>query len=119
MTKVTQAVGEWGERLAEQHLTAQGLVVLDRNWRCARGEIDLVLRDGDVVVFCEVKTRRTDHFGTPAEAIGPAKVRRLRKLSMLWLQQASVRPSGLRFDVVEVQSRSHGLPMVEHIRAAF
>ena len=119
MTKLRRAVGEWGERLAEQHLTAQGLVVLDRNWRCAAGELDLVLRDGDDVVFCEVKTRRGNHFGTPAEAIGRAKVQRLRRLALLWLQQSSVRPRDIRFDVIEVLSRSPGPPVVEHIRAAF
>ena len=119
MTKVRRAVGEWGERLAERHLTAQGLVVLHRNWRCADGEVDLILREGHDVVFCEVKTRRTKLFGTPAEAIRPDKVRRLRKLAGLWLQQTELRPREVRFDVVEVLSESQGVPVVEHIRAAF
>lgn len=119
MTKVRRAVGEWGERLAERHLTAQGLVVLHRNWRCADGEVDLILREGRDVVFCEVKTRRSKLFGTPAEAIGPDKVRRLRRLAGLWLQQSQVRPREVRFDVVEVLPQSQGAPVVEHIRAAF
>jgi putative endonuclease len=119
MTKVRRAVGEWGERLAERHLTAQGLVVLNRNWRCPDGEVDLVLRDGTDVVFCEVKTRRSKLFGTPAEAIGPDKVRRLRRLAHRWLAQSGVRPREIRFDVVEVLPQSQGAPVVEHIRAAF
>jgi putative endonuclease len=119
MTKVRRAVGEWGERLAERHLKAQGLVVLNRNWRCADGEVDLVLRDGADIVFCEVKTRRSKLFGTPAEAIRPDKVRRLRRLAHLWLEQSTVRPREIRFDVVEVLTQSQGTPVVEHIRAAF
>jgi putative endonuclease len=119
MTKVRQAVGAHGERLAEQHLAAQGLVVLARNWRCAEGEIDLILRDRTDVVFCEVKTRRGTLFGTPAEAIRPDKVRRLRRLANRWLAEASVRPREVRFDVVEVVLRPTGPAAVEHTRAAF
>ncbi len=119
MTKVTQAVGAHGERLAEQHLTAQGLVVLARNWRCADGEIDLILRDGADVVFCEVKTRRGTRFGTPAEAIGPDKVRRLRALAARWLSRSSIRPREVRFDVVAVVQDGPGPFVVEHTRAAF
>src|SRR5690242_15929314 len=80
MTKVRQALGAWGERLAAAHLVGAGMVVLDRNWRGAGGEIDIIARDGDAVVFCEVKTRRGTAYGTPAEAIGWAKVRKLRHL---------------------------------------
>jgi putative endonuclease len=119
MTKVRRAVGEHGERLAERHLAEQGLVVLSRNWRCSDGEIDLVLRDGDDVVFCEVKTRRTTLFGTPAEAIGPDKVRRLRRLANRWLAESPVRPREIRFDVVEVLLRPPDPAQVDHTRAAF
>jgi putative endonuclease len=119
MTKVRRAVGEHGERLAERHLADQGLVVLSRNWRCAEGEIDLVLRDGSDVVFCEVKTRRSTLFGTPAEAIRPDKIRRLRRLANRWLAEASVRPREVRFDVVEVLLRPPDPVVVEHTRAAF
>jgi len=119
MTKVRRAVGEYGERVAERYLTAAGLVVLDRNWRCAEGEVDLILRDGPDVVFCEVKTRRGDAYGRPAEAIRHDKVRRLRRLAMLWLDQSELRPRDLRFDVVEVLPQARGATLVEHIRAAF
>ena len=70
------ALGAYGERLAAQHLVEQGLVVLDRNWRCDAGEIDLVLREGAVLVICEVKTRSSDACGTPHEAVTPAKLER-------------------------------------------
>ena len=119
MTIQRRAVGAYGERLAERHLVAQGLVVLARNWRCAEGEVDLILRDGEDVVFCEVKTRRGDRFGTPAEAIGPAKVRRLRRLAVRWLEQTTVRPREIRFDVVAVLPQPRGATVVEHVRAAF
>ncbi|MEU4214669.1 YraN family protein [Actinoplanes sp. NPDC026623] len=119
MTTERKAVGAYGERLAERHLRAQGLVVLARNWRRTEGEVDLILRDGDDVVFCEVKTRRGDRYGTPAEAIGPAKVRRLRRLAARWLAETSVRPHGIRFDVVAVLPQRRGATVVEHVRAAF
>jgi putative endonuclease len=119
MTTERRAVGAYGERLAERHLTAQWLVVLDRNWRCGDGEVDLVLRDGDDLVFCEVKTRRSTLFGTPAEAVRPAKVRRLRRLAARWLAEHTVRPREIRFDVVAVLPQDRGAPVVQHTRAAF
>jgi putative endonuclease len=119
MTNVTQAVGAYGERLAVRHLVESGLVVLDRNWRSSTGEVDIVARDGDVLVFCEVKTRRGVVFGTPAEAVGPRKVARLRRLAAEWLAQAQVRPREVRFDVVSVISPPRGAPRLEHVRGAF
>lgn len=119
MTRVRKAVGAYGERLASQYLQNEGLVVLARNWRCPVGEVDLILRDGDDVVFCEVKTRRSAAFGTPAEAIGPAKVRRLRRLAACWLAESSVRPREIRFDVVAVLPQQRGAARIEHVRAAF
>jgi putative endonuclease len=119
MTTQRRAVGAYGENVAAQHLQEQGLVVLDRNWRCAEGELDLVLRDGFDVVFCEVKTRRGDLFGPPAAAVTPAKMHRLRVLAVRWLDQAGIRPREIRFDVIEVRPRPHGASQVTHIRAAF
>lgn len=119
MTKARQAIGAYGERLASRHLEAQGLVVLARNWRCADGEIDLILADGEAVVFCEVKTRRSTSFGAPAEAVGPAKVRRLRRLAARWLTEARMGARDVRFDVVEVRPQRRGAALIEHLRAAF
>jgi len=119
MTTQRQALGAYGERVAARHLQEQGLVVLDRNWRCSDGEVDIVLRDGDDVVFCEVKTRRGDSFGPPSLAVTHDKVRRLRKLACHWLAEARVRPREIRFDVVEVLAQRRGAPQVAHIRAAF
>jgi putative endonuclease len=119
MTQAKDAVGAYGERVAVAHLVEQGMVVLDRNWRSRTGEIDIVLRDGPDLVFCEVKTRRTDRFGSPAEAVTTAKVRRLRRLAAEWLAQAGLRVPTVRFDVVSVQPRSAGAAQVEHLRGAF
>lgn len=119
MTARRQAVGAYGERTAERHLVAAGLVVLARNWRCPEGEIDLVLRDGDELVFCEVKTRRGAAFGTPAEAVVAAKVRRLRRLAAKWLELGGHHPHTVRFDVVSVLPQPRGAAHVEHLRGAF
>ena len=117
----TAVLGRYGEQLAADHLVAQGLTVLARNWRCARGELDLVLRDADgTVVFCEVKTRSGTGFGEPSEAVGRRKAARLRALACLWL--AEHRPPGttdLRFDVVSIVRRRGEAPQLTHLRGAF
>jgi putative endonuclease len=113
-------VGGYGERVAIAHLVERGLLLLDRNWRCPEGELDAVMRDrGDVLVFVEVKTRRSERFGTPAEAVGPAKVRRMRRLAAAWLAQAGIHPAEVRFDVVEVRPRPSGAADVTHLPGAF
>jgi putative endonuclease len=119
MTNETRAVGKYGERLAERHLCEQGLVLVERNWRCPDGEMDLILRDGDDVVFCEVKTRRGSAYGSPAEAISPAKVHRLRRIAARWLRETSAHPREVRFDVVSVLPQPKGPARIEHLRAAF
>lgn len=119
MTDVRQAVGAYGEQIAVEHLVDAGMAVLDRNWRSASGEIDIIARDGDVLVLCEVKTRRGLGFGTPAEAVDRRKVARLRRLAGEWLVQAGVHPREVRFDVVEVYFRPGRRPRVVRIEAAF
>jgi putative endonuclease len=112
------AVGAYGERVAVRHLEAAGMVVLDRNWRCREGELDVVARDGDTLVFCEVKTRRGTRYGSPAEAVVRAKARRLRRLALYWLAESGLHPPALRFDVVAVLAHSRGAADVEHLRGA-
>ena len=120
MARAKDAVGAYGERVAVAHLVAEGMELIERNWRCARGEIDAVLRDGaDVVVFCEVKTRRSTRFGEPIEAIVGAKSRRLRKLAAMWLADRGVHAPEIRFDVVSVLPQPAGAARVEHLRGAF
>jgi putative endonuclease len=113
------AVGAYGERVAARRLIDEGCELLDRNWRCAAGEIDIVARAGPVIVFCEVKTRRSASFGAPVEAVTPAKVRRLRTLAAAWLAEHPHVRGPVRFDVVSVWPQRSGPAIVDHLRDAF
>jgi putative endonuclease len=111
------ALGAYGESVAARHLVAQGLVLLDRNWRCPAGEIDLVLRDGDDLVVCEVKTRSDTTFGTPHEAVDATKLARLQELAVRWLAEHEIpHPPGIRIDLVAVLRPRKGASVVEHVR---
>jgi putative endonuclease len=101
-----QALGNHGEGLAAGWYQDRGYTVVARNWRTGAGEIDLILRRGPELVFCEVKTRASDRFGLPAEAVTPAKQRRLRRLAGAYLAGLTTgRPAGVRFDVACVTGR--------------
>ncbi|MFD7404734.1 YraN family protein [Streptomyces sp. NPDC059866] len=112
------ALGRYGEELAARRLATAGMTVLERNWRCGRtGEIDIVARDGDVLVVCEVKTRRAGPFQHPMAAITPAKAARLRGLAERWLQEhGGAPPGGVRIDLVGVVLPDRGAAVVEHAR---
>ncbi len=113
------AFGRWGEDFAVAHLVAQGVQVLDRNWRCSHGELDVVALDRDgTFVFVEVKARRTAAFGQPSEAVDARKTRRIRRLAVLWLADHG-RHGEMRFDVVSVVRQPGCVPVLEHLRAAF
>jgi putative endonuclease len=109
-------LGRRGEDLAAELLAGQGMVVLDRNWRCDIGEIDLVARDGRELVVCEVKTRRSTTYGTPLEAVDWAKVTRLHRLAYRWLDAHRLRAAAVRVDVVAVLAPHRGPPALEHLR---
>jgi putative endonuclease len=109
-------LGEYGEAHAARHLIDQGMVVLDRNWRCELGEIDLVLRDGPVLVVCEVKTRSSAAFGMPLESVTERKAARLRRLAARWLTAHGVHPREVRIDLVGVLMAPGGTPVVDHVR---
>jgi len=110
-------VGRYGEDVAARHLAEQGLVILQRNWRCDLGEIDIVARDGSCLVVCEVKTRRTTSCGLPVEAVTPRKAARLRRLAARWLVDSGLHPPEIRIDVVSVLRPRRGAAVVEHLRA--
>lgn len=116
-------VGRRGEELAARHLEAAGWRVLARNWRIrgeVTGELDVVAVDPDgTLVIVEVKTRRGDRYGTPLEAVPPAKQRRLQRLAAAFLATAGVRAARIRFDVVGVAVSADGRPRLTHIRGAF
>ena len=108
-------LGAYGEALAARHLIDQGMVLLDRNWRCDLGEIDLVLRDQGVLVFCEVKTRSSLAFGSPLEGVTERKAARLRRLAARWLAEHEIRPDEVRIDLVGVLVPRGGPLEVEHV----
>lgn len=110
------AVGRYGEEVAARHLAESGMEVLDRNWRCELGEIDLVARDGGTLVFCEVKTRSGLDYGTPLEAVTARKMARLRRLAARWLAESGRHPQEVRIDVCSVLLRRRGRALVEHLR---
>lgn len=114
-----QRLGQWGEDVAVEHLRAAGWEVLDRNWRCREGELDIVARDGSVLVFVEVKTRSGRAYGEPAEAVSLSKARRIHGLAVRWLTEQ--RPKGdwdLRFDILAIVRYDTG-PEVVHLMGAF
>jgi putative endonuclease len=120
MASTRAQLGAAGEELAVRHLEAAGMVILDRNWRCAvddvRGELDVVARDGDALVVCEVKTRRGAGAGTPLEAITPRKLAQLRRLAGVWLARSGLRAREVRLDAVGVQLSDGGPPRIQHVR---
>jgi putative endonuclease len=111
-----RALGDFGERLAARHLEKQGLTLLDRNWRCPEGEIDIVARDGSTLVVCEVKTRSSTRYGTPLEAITMQKARRLHRLGVCWARAHELGYVDLRVDVVTVLLGKR--PAIEHLVGA-
>jgi putative endonuclease len=110
------ALGRYGEDVAAALLQSMGMTILCRNWRCVAGELDIVARDGDALVVCEVKTRRSMSHGSPAEAVGPRKMQRLRALALHWLDEAEIYIPTVRFDVVGVILPRRGAPIVSYLR---
>jgi putative endonuclease len=110
------AVGRHGEEVVARALTDQGWEVLDRNWRCAIGEIDIVARDGGDAVAVEVKTRQSSTFGSPLEAVTWVKLARLRRLAAAWLAAQDRTFDGVRIDVVGVTLPRSGAAILTHVR---
>lgn len=114
-----QALGAYGEDVAERHLLERGMAVLERNWRCDEGEIDIVARDGDTLVVVEVKTRTSLSSGTPHEAITDEKLARLKRLGQRWVEARGIRPDGVRIDLVAVLRPRRGKALVDHVQGLY
>jgi putative endonuclease len=118
------ALGRYGEGLAARRLRAAGMTVLDRNWRCRAGEIDIVAQEPGpdrTLVVCEVKTRRGGGYQHPMAGLGPRQTARLRQLAERWLAERWLPAhgplrAGLRFDLIGVLVPRRGAPLVEHTR---
>jgi putative endonuclease len=117
---MANAVGAYGERLAARYLAESGMQILDRNWRCDQGEIDIVAMDGGCLVVIEVKTRRSLVFGSPVEAVTAVKASRLRRLAGCWLADHRCLVDSavdVRIDVVGVLRPARGPAQIEHLVA--
>lgn len=109
-------IGALGEQLAVDHLRGLGLQIVERNWRCRYGELDVVAADGRTLVFVEVKTRTGDQFGGAVAAVTPAKVRRLRRLAGLWLAEHRDAWAAVRLDVVAITIGRRRTPEITHVQ---
>lgn len=114
--KAKDALGRRGEELAAGYLTAQGMRIVDRNWRCAEGEIDIVALDGDTLVIAEVKTRKSVAYGHPFEAVGADKLARLHRLGYAWCRDHELRIPRRRVDVIAVLDDGVSDPALEHLK---
>ena len=119
MTDPRRVVGRNGEDAAVAWYAGAGYEILDRNWRAREGELDIVVRNTHTVAFCEVKTRRGDEFGSPAEAVTARKQLRIRKLAGRWLGEHHTAAADLRFDVAAVRPDGLGGWTVDVITDAF
>ena len=112
-------LGNWGEHVAAIQLEAKGYAIVARNWRCAAGEIDLVVRDGETLVFVEVKTRRGRTYGAPEEALTPRKTQKLLQLGAQYVYEQALGDVNWRIDLVAVELDARGLLLrCDHIRNA-
>ena len=114
--KAKDTLGHRGEELAANYLAAAGMDVIDRNWRCPDGEIDLVGVEDGTLVIVEVKTRSSLDFGHPFEAITPAKLARLYLLASKWSRAQGRYFASFRVDAVAVVDDGSGTPVIEHLR---
>jgi putative endonuclease len=113
-----QLLGQEGERIAERYLIKKGYKLVERNYRCPSGELDLIVLDRRVIVFVEVKTRTGDAFGTPFEAVEFRKQQKMTQAAQYFLAQKGLHQRDARFDVVGISWPGRE-PSVEHIENAF
>jgi len=102
MSKQRINLGRRGEKISVEFLRKQGYKIMDRNYRCPQGEIDIVAKDKDVLCFVEVKTRRTEKYGLPAEAVDWHKQKKLARTALTYLKEKNISQQDLRFDVISV-----------------
>jgi putative endonuclease len=112
-------LGRRGEDLAARYLEDAGYRLIERNWRCRQGEIDIIARTADTLIFVEVKTRSSVAFGHPFEAITATKLARLRRLAGAWCAERSVGVARIRLDAIAVIVQRGAQPEIEHLRGVF
>ena len=118
-TSGNKSLGEVGESIAMTYLKGQGFSIVERNFRCVCGEVDIVAREGRSIVFVEVKCRKNKMYGPPQLAVTAFKQRQISKAALVWLSKRRLYDSEARFDVVAIVLHKNDLPEIEHIRNAF
>ena len=113
------SIGELGESIATTFLKGVGFSIVERNFTCVCGELDIIARDGRSIVFVEVKCRKNKAYGPPQLAVTPFKQRQISKAALVWLSKRRLYDAEARFDVVAIVLHEHDLPEIEHIRNAF
>lgn len=114
MYKGHNELGEHGEKLACKFLTKQGYKLIEKNYSCKIGEIDLIFKDGDTIVFIEVKTRSSTFFGLPREAVDSHKQNKIKQIATLYMMKKNCYPAKCRCDVIEIMGEN-----ITHIKNAF
>ena len=114
-------IGEYGEKLALEHLVSLNYVKLETNWRCRSGELDIIAQDLNILVFVEVRTRRmTGRFGSPQESVDVRKQRKVRETAQVYLHQHHKHDSKIRFDLISVELTIQGeFIRLDHLKYAF
>lgn len=112
-------LGARGEEIAVAYLKGRKFTIVERNFRCKGGEVDIVARDTNTLVFVEVKTRRTLSFGPPQASVTPFKQRQISKAALTWLAKNRLHGAAARFDVIAIVLRDYQVPQIDHIRNAF
>lgn len=113
------AAGKRGEEIAAAYLKGRKFRIIERNFSCQCGEIDIIAREGDTLVFVEVKTRSNLRYGVPQLAVTPFKQQQISKAALTWLAKKNLEDAASRFDVVAILLKEHDVPSIEHIRNAF
>ncbi len=117
---IKNLLGNQGEKYAAKYLKKQGYQILSRQYRNRFGEIDLIAVDGNVLVFIEVKTRRSDYQGKPEEAVTPKKQGQIRRVALSYMKKKNLEGTPFRFDVVSLLwPESSKIPELKHIKNAF
>lgn len=116
--KSKRAIGNEAEELACRFLIDQGWEILERNYYAGHAEVDIIAKDGEVIVFIEVKMRSTNHFGSPIEHVDEAKVERVFNAAERWVEENTLRNQPLRFDVIGILKQKTG-PEITHLKDAF
>jgi putative endonuclease len=114
-----KTLGARGEEIAASYLRGQKFTIVERNFRCKGGEVDIVARDGKTFVFVEVKARSSLSFGSPQASVTPFKQRQISKAALTWLAKNRLKDVNARFDVIAIILKDHEVPQIEHLRKAF